>query len=41
MASAFTKRTAFAGALEDVKICPLRDTDVKEPARRPGAPTEY
>jgi len=40
MASALTKRTAFAGALEDVKICPFRDTDVKELARRPGTLAE-
>ena len=37
MATAFPKKIAFAGALEDAKICPLKDADVKEPAQRPGA----
>jgi len=40
MATAFTKRMAFAGALKDVKIYPLRDAEVQKPARRPGALTD-
>jgi len=38
--AAFTKRFAFAGTLEDAKICPLKGCRGKEPARRPGALAE-
>ena len=40
MATTFAKRILFAGALVDVKICPSRDANVKEPETGPGALAE-
>ena len=40
MATTFAKRTAFLVVFAEAQICPLRDANVKEPARQPGALVE-